>query len=135
MEDMEIGEYARTEDGEIYKYVGVSEYFGKNMNDYEQDGELYQLIGDIAKHSDNILDIIEEGDFVNGYIVEEITIKKEFEIEEVYTEGCGTIQKKDIEEILTKEKYIANRYSLIQPEEDDEYEIIEDETIIKKLIK
>ena len=135
MEDIKIGEYVRTEDGEIYKYVGVSEHLGENMNDYERDGELYQLIGDIAKHSNNILDIIEEGDFVNGYIVGEITIKKELEIEEIYTEGCGTIRKKDIEEILTKEKYIANRYSLIQPEEYDEYEIIEDESIIKKLLK
>ena len=112
MEDIEIGEYIRTKDGEIYRYVGESEHFGENMKDYEQDGETYQLIGDIVNHSNNIIDIIEEGDFVNGYRVEEIEIKKEFEIEEVYTEGCGTIKLKDIEEILTKEQYEDNKYSI-----------------------
>ena len=135
MKDMKIGEYVRTKDGEIYKYVGVSEHIGKNMNDYEQDGETYQLIGDISKHSNNILDIIEEGDFVNGYIVQEITIKKELAIEEVYTEGCGTIRKKDIEEILTKEQYESKKFIITEPEEDDEYEIITDESIIRELIK
>ena len=125
MKDMKIGEYVRTKSGEIYKYISNDGKF----KSYEQNGETYQLIGDIIKHSNNILDIIECGDYVDGYPVEKV------EEEGVYTEGYGGIELKDIEEILTKEKYLANRYSLIEPEEDDEYEIIEDESIIRKLIK
>ena len=107
MEDIKIGEYVRTKDGKIYRYVGMSEQFGENMKDYEKDGETYQLIGDITKHSDNILEVIECRDFVNGYIVQEI------EEEGVYTEGCGTISLKDIEEILTREQYEANKYIML----------------------
>ena len=106
MEDMETGEYVRAKCGKIYRYVGVSEHLGKNMKDYEQDGETYQLIGDITKHSKNIIDILECGDYVNGYLVEEV--KKEY----VYTAGYGTIELKDIEEILTKEQYESNKYSM-----------------------
>lgn len=73
----------------------------------------------IVKHSKNIIDLIEVGDYVNG--------KRAFETENrindngekvVLTENYdewtddGVIANKDIETILTKEQYEANCYKV-----------------------
>ena len=56
MEEIKVGEYARTKGGCIFK---VTEYW---LNECKADR------ANILKHSPNIIDLIEEGDYVNGYI-------------------------------------------------------------------
>ena len=65
---MKVGDYVRTDIGEIRKVVRVTD-------------DLYVLDKDIVfahkdkikKSSPNIIDLIEVGDYVNGYYVNEIT--------------------------------------------------------------
>ena len=67
----------------------------------------------IKKHSKNIIDLIEAGDYVNGILIEdieEIDNKKVF-----YSNGemiAWTNRDKGIETILTKEQYQANCYTV-----------------------
>ena len=67
------------------------------------------------KHSDSIIDLIEEGDYVNGVEV----IGKEFDNFNKEYLQCGvgdyvicTFEVKDIKTILTKEQYENNCYKV-----------------------
>lgn len=74
---------------------------------------------DIIKHSKDIIDLIEVGDYVNGYKVEEVmeemgTWKRFLEMTSNYTNkeigDCTIREDKDIKTILTKEQMEANQY-------------------------
>lgn len=64
--EIEVGEYVRTSLGIIYKLTK------KKQEQIENYPEFLQYIEQksIAKHSFNIIDLIEEGDYVNGYKVD-----------------------------------------------------------------
>lgn len=57
MSEIKVGEYFRTDTGFIDK-----------LNQYWLFNEKYKKLN-IVKHSPNIIDLIEEGDYVNGYKV------------------------------------------------------------------
>ena len=63
MEEIKVGEYARTEEGEIFKVIEEEVDFYnfqiKKLNPKE-------IFNPIVKHSFNIIDLIELGDYVNG---------------------------------------------------------------------
>lgn len=111
---IEVGEYVRTKSGEIgifkkYAEEGVQQWFTMLQN-----GTLYTTATRaIVKHSKNIIDLIEAGDYVNGILIEdieEIDNKKVF-----YSNGemiAWTNRDKGIETILTKEQYIQNCYKI-----------------------
>ena len=121
---IEVGEYVRTETG----YIGIVE----NINDFRPpeakicvDFNVPDLIflgeTDIIKHSKDIIDLIEVGDYVNGYKVEEVmeemgTWKRFLEMTSNYTNkeigDCTIREDKDIKTILTKESYMANCYKV-----------------------
>ena len=88
MEKIEIGEFVRTKYGVILKFKGyLSEYlYIDSLNyedaivDFKTTKALYEnsrknvFVGssnDIANHSFNIKDLVEKGDFVNGYEVDD----------------------------------------------------------------
>ena len=58
--DIKVGEYIRTKQGEIYIITDLEDYGLKIDEFYNQ----------IKNHSFNIIDLIEEGDYVNGEPVE-----------------------------------------------------------------
>lgn len=65
MEEIKVGEFVRTKEGKIYK---ITDY-DKEANKYHSiDGKFWYIIfpRDISKHSPNIIDLLEEGDYVNG---------------------------------------------------------------------
>ena len=115
---LKIGEYTRI-NGKIGKVKDIV----LNSNNYEDSGiylenekfvlgkeEIYKL-----KSSYNIIDLIEEGDYVNGVEV----IGKEFDNFNKEYLQCGvgdyvicTFEVKDIKIILTKEQYENNCYKL-----------------------
>lgn len=71
--NIEVGEYIRTKQGDISKvrYVDEENIFLEDCvwskNDlYEKTDVLYFDDEEIAKHSKNIIDLIETGDYVNG---------------------------------------------------------------------
>lgn len=61
--EIEVGEYVRTTRGYIRK-------INTNMQLFELLSKR-QGLGKVVKHSENIIDLIEVGDFVNGFEVDE----------------------------------------------------------------
>ena len=84
MEQIEVGEYVRTKYDGILKIRDIKEeevfntyyamgrsysYSEKRKFIYYRDDDKRISIDDIVKHSFNIIDLIEVGDYVNGYKV------------------------------------------------------------------
>ena len=123
MEEIKVGEYVRTPLG-ICKYLGHYE----NKDDWYEfdklDEELWfddianiiyknQLNEVIVKHSPNIIDLIEEGDYVNGCKV----INKLYENEKDIptTLKClneNSLKNDDIKSIVTKEMMKSVEYRI-----------------------
>lgn len=63
----------------------------------------------IVKHSKQLIDLIEVGDYVNGKYVQEI---KGYGNGKYILALIGIIEEQDIKTILTKEQYMANCYKV-----------------------
>lgn len=111
--DIGVGDYVRTNDGRIFRVYKID---NKNSKYTLYSDEFTRPINyKVTKHSKNIIDLIEVGDFVNGNIV---TDKYLFagEMPVVETSGVETNAKclceKDIQLILTHEQYSQNCYTV-----------------------
>ena len=125
---IEVGDWIRTKKGNIDKIA--CEFDQNNWRSKNTYGELIvrclddiYLLEDIAKHSKNIIDLIEAGDFVNGYKILEIGNIKNSE-QRVFTicksdfkSICKIWGEQDIQTILTKEQYKAICYTVERKEE------------------
>ena len=125
--EIEIGDYVRTKDGYIAKAVERDTtnwlYFDNSIMELGDDkfsnlNELEQKERVIA-HSKNIIDLLEEGDFVNGMMIEEFADYDEgiYLGVPIYTDALmDTIEEVrpldsiEIKTILTKEQYMNNCY-------------------------
>lgn len=116
---LEVGMYART------KHNGIQKVAGHHDNKIEfitRYGEgfiiVYKKIEDfVVKTSHNLIDLIEVGDYVNGYKVISTPIglnNKKLLYLDCSNEMLSVIGlddfKIDIKEILTKEQYNSNKY-------------------------
>ena len=99
---IEVNEYVRFNNGEIGKVIDIKENPSRIV--YSEYGEI-GLISDIVKHSKQLIDLIECGDYVNGEL---ITDKWDTRISSIKS----NFSEEDIETILTKEKYMANCYKV-----------------------
>lgn len=115
MEKIKLGEYVRSNGGVILKvtiinpeklFIGTK---GRGWN-FEDIEEMTDFVNNqIVKHSPNIIDLIEVGDYVNGCIVDKDCrglhiVDKDLNV--FYLEYV------DIKTILTKEMYKGNCYKL-----------------------
>lgn len=117
MEEIEIGEYVRTNKGKMGRLVETRLGFNKDLqvyqNIYKLNNGLWTIWDYIVKHSEQLIDLIEIEDLVNGY---RVTDKYLFAGEKTVleTEGndknCKCLCEKDIKIVLTKEQYEANCY-------------------------
>ena len=122
---LELNEYVRTKDGIIAKVIGVQSggiekyYFDKKIIDNFK--ELTQIGTEnvVLKHSFNIIDLIEEGDYVNGYKVLDIDFKNEmicllmpFDEENKSKYNIVWNTKYFIKSIVTKEQFKAREYEV-----------------------
>ena len=96
---IEIGEYARTKKGKIFKYGKGRAYLGKDNA--------------IVKHSKDLIDLIKVGDFINGERILDITGDY---IHTNETDHNRFYLAKHIKTILTKELYNANCYTVEREE-------------------
>ena len=107
---MKVGDYVRTDIGEIRKVVRVTD-------------DLYVLDKDIVfahkdkikKTSPNIIDLIEVGDYVNGHKVVDIAeaTKRAVYIEDVKQKsGLIPYTRDNIKSILTKEQFESMEYKV-----------------------
>ena len=134
MEEIKVGEYVRFRSGEIDKIKRIIKrpnitQSAKDLNklniedgldiEYEsgkidiQRGILGLKIfpTNIVKHSKNIIDLIEEYDFVNEEEVDKIKTDENGE-KYIKTVLNNVFRNKDIKSILTKEQYEQNSYKL-----------------------
>ena len=121
---MKVGDYVRTRWGCIAKFEGIHEGFYEfdNIIMDESSAVREELFVDIAeKSSPNIIDLIEVGDYVNGYRVE--SVDTEYAPYGVYIEipfvdsesiGCNMdlIRTEEIESIVTKEQFESMEYEI-----------------------
>lgn len=118
MSEIEIREYVRTNDGifKVTKIDGLYIYLDKEYFDNQ-----YQMMRDVTfkerilKHSFNIIDLIEVGDFVNeNEVIDKYLFNGEIPVLE--TTGDETNAKcmceSDIRTILTHEQYERNCYKI-----------------------
>ena len=122
---LEVGMYVRTKGGFIDKIISFKSTIS---NDYvELEDEYYANKKDILKASNNIIDLIEVGDYVNGYKVVEIGdlscydnrigskyIEIDFNVENDNEHWCEdiTLQNPDIKSIVTKEQFESMQYKV-----------------------
>lgn len=110
MSNIEIGDYVRSRNGSIGKVTKIEDdkYLYENK-------ELITFIGNVVKHSKNIIDLIEPGDFVNG---NKVVDKYLYDGEKPVLETVGIeynaycLCEGDIREILTIEQYSQNCYTV-----------------------
>ena len=118
MEDkIEVNEYVRTNKGNIGKIVEIRLGFNKDLQVYQDiyklDNGLWTILDYIVKHSKQLIDLIEVGDFVNGMEILHIEDNKLYvEWSNEFEEFTGFLENKDIKTILTKEQYLANCYKV-----------------------
>ena len=106
-------EYIRTDLGNILKYTGKEkEFIDKHLSISNKKD--IEFLGTIVKHSKNIIDLIEVGDYVNGERILDITGDYMHTNE---TNHNKFYLEKHIKIILTKELYQANCYTVERKEE------------------
>jgi hypothetical protein len=125
MDKIEIGEYGRTNKGRIFIFAWLEKASGEKYKDrvligdgkrfynnfyYFEDGE------EIVKHSKNIIDLIEVGDYVNGKRVEYVDSIEDGDGNErlcVFVEATqDSIEANDIKSIVTKEQFSQVEYKV-----------------------
>lgn len=104
MEKIKVGEYIRTKDGYIGKCQKIDVYYGDILIRTELKRVIYDF--EVAKHSFNIIDLIEEGDFVNDKKVK-INYK-----DAILFEDGSEIVEQQIKSIVTKEQFKAMEYEV-----------------------
>ena len=122
--EIQVGEYIRTKDGVIAKVTSKDEDNHLIIDRYYDGAEYltnFDIKENIKSHSLNIIDLIEEGDYVNG--LEVVTIdgydddgndKEELGILETYVDEVDGIYLTDvnIKSIVTHEQMEAMEYEV-----------------------
>lgn len=105
--EIEAGEYVRTRAGDICKVGDVVKFEDGDVHVYIEEKFIYLRLTEIAKHSKNILDLIEFDDFINGYKVNDVNKRM------ILCCDCKIIiLAEDIKTILTHEQYEQNCYKM-----------------------
>ena len=120
MISFEKGMYLRTKDGKIAKFIKYDEEDKEQLiTDYYQYSTIW--VGDITSYSFNIVDLIQVGDYINGYCVTEIfgNNRKKNPSTLIY---CGYeidnrfyyigFYNEQIETIITKEQILQMQYKI-----------------------
>lgn len=112
-EEIKIGEYIRTKNGNIDKAINLNYYMPVYV---ECENEIY-LLDSVVKHSKQLIDLIKVGDYVNGYKVrgktkEKIVVDYYCYSKELADGNWLSFNNDMIKTILTKELYEANCYKV-----------------------
>ena len=121
--EIEVNEYVRTNKGNIGQVIGIFNGHCQAKYHIQFQGKVkvkrqYLSTHTIIKHSKQLIDLIEVGDFVNGYRVENVVNEepcpsgKYIDIDSSKDSSECTLWEEDIKTILTKEIYMANCYKV-----------------------
>lgn len=103
--EIEVGDYVRTRAGHFYKITRIDENGLIYWNKIQCGWNIEQLKDIVVKHSKNIIDLVEVGDYVNG---ECITDKWETRISSIKS----NFSEEDIKTIVTKEQFESVEYKV-----------------------
>ena len=105
MEEIKVGEYIRDSiSGEIGKVVEVNPNYYRKEDGFKIWRASYKKI----KHSPNIIDLIEEGDYVNGKLIHKVDIRENSAY--IYYGNGKTFCDYQIKDIVTKEQFEQMKY-------------------------
>lgn len=97
-DEIKVGDYVRLKKGEIFKA-------DENTTNYYNSNKEY-ITNEIVKHSSNIIDLIEVGDYVNGFVVRAKDTKN------IYWDFLKKSFPYEIGNIVTKEQFEAIEYKV-----------------------
>lgn len=103
---MKVGDYVRTKTGHIFKITGSDIEFATEL---KSDGE---LPFDAKIISQNIIDLIEVGDYVNGEKVKSVPLTKCVNGCKKDTFRIANCIDEDIKSIVTKEQFESVEYKI-----------------------
>ncbi len=115
--EIKVGEYIRTKKGNIGKVLDITTCTGQKRKKYLIKWNIvkaYYITGTtIVKHSPKIIDLIEVGDYVNGYNVLDIAQapKKALYLEDI-RQNSALLPIEDIKTIITKEQLEEMEYKV-----------------------
>lgn len=116
--EIQVGEYCRV-DGNIAKLLSINEYENRVTFDapieiplkgVSKTITIYDMLRYTTNHSHNIIDLIEEGDYVNGNLISEVDkTKKEIRVNDYYV---TTFRNEHIQTIVTHEQFKNMEYEV-----------------------
>lgn len=105
--NLKPNDYFRTFDGQIFKSMNVSPIKGNKI--YYLNGDYTWVdVSAVANFSDNIIDLMEVGDYVNGYRVTYVYPN----LIKVDSTDIREIHSHDIKSIITKEQFNSVKYEV-----------------------
>jgi hypothetical protein len=115
MSEIKVGDYVRTNKGNIGKAIDI--FVGHTIANYHIEFQTgvkvkrqYLSNKTIIKHSPNIIDLIEIGDYVNGKLIHYV-LENPKNGETIICYGNGKhIDNKHIKSIVTKEVFASAEY-------------------------
>lgn len=113
-DDIEIGEYIRTVFGDIGKVydkttlLEPTTYFFLGIDNLKRSAEDYLIV----KHSNKIIDLIYEGDYVNNDIVDDVKFDDLMEATRIHFKSGYFLDEQFIRRIVTKEKLEEVAYKI-----------------------
>lgn len=112
-DNLKPNDYFRTNDGQIFKSMNVSPIEGNEI--YYANGDYaWADISTVANFSDNLIDLVEVLDYVNGYrvdLIDEIDGRKYLDLHYIECEWRYTFNE-DIKSIVTKEQFAFVKYEV-----------------------
>lgn len=114
--ELKEGMYVRVKEQDNTLIVKVTEIDKLDNEGFKADNNMYYLIYDIIRASENIIDLIQIGDYVNGKRVYNISIVdglKYLDIDvEDYSSDLSFINADQITSIVTKEQFNSMQYEV-----------------------
>lgn len=113
--EIKVGDFIRSNDGYIAKIIKIQK--GKRECDTYYCTDKIMASGfyeHIKKHSKKIIDLIEEGDYVNGQKIKRINDYGDFKRADFNLDydDCDAVYEDNIKSIVTKEQFSQMEYNL-----------------------
>lgn len=112
MEEIKVGEYVRSYLGTIGKVTKIDS--NTNTKFLYEHKTLITIEKNVYKHSKNIIDLIEVGDYVNGEKVD--TVLRDgiiyYDKLRIHTTEYNDYFEEDIKSIVTKEQFASMEYKI-----------------------
>lgn len=112
MEEIKVGEYVRINNDFRLIALGIGKVTRINQDTIYVKMR-FELpfafkVDDIAKHRPNIIDLIEEGDYVNGKLIHKVDIRENSAY--IYYGNGKTFCDYQIKDVVTKEQFNQMKY-------------------------